>query len=232
MGTVLQELGHDEIILYFIHKVIRPEEKAKSEEERINFFIVRPATIPKKDIHFWNAEHDEYTSSYNLCKNQQTNFIPEWVIKQTLPKEVMEIANKESKYGEKEWYKNLSQKFGDLKKFIDNLESKVINTFKNDFPDILGVSRKGLSLGAEIKYEGFGKKSLPQIEDHYNACSKLKIPYYLVIPKNPFYTKLNKTLLKKVLEEKPEINLYTFAFNIKEGIPSLDSIKFEKYVRK
>ena len=169
MGTVLQELGHDEIILYFIHKVIRPKEKAKNEEEKIDFFIVRPATIPKKDIQFWNAEHDEYTSAYNLCKNQQTRFIPEWEIKQTLPKEVIEKANKESRYWECEWYKSLTERFGDLKGFIDRLESKVSGTFENDFPDILGVSRRGLCLGAEIKYEGFGRKSLPQIKNHCNV---------------------------------------------------------------
>lgn len=228
MGTVLQELGHDQIILFFIHKVLRPKEKNKDERERTEFFIVRPATGPKKDIHFWNPKHEEYTSAYNLSKHNREDFVPEWVIRQTLPKEIIQAANRRSGYSTSNWYQELSRKFGDIKGFVEDLESRIRGEFKEDFPDILGVSLNGLTLGAEVKYEGFSKKAFSQVENHYNACLGLKIPYYLVIPKRPFYTRFNKAFVQRVLKEKPELSLYTFAFTMGGSIPNLGSIKFEQ----
>jgi len=223
MGTVLQELNHDKILLYFVHKTLRPKEK-----EKTLFFIVNPANGPKKDIHFWNPKHDEYTSAFNLCQNNRENFIPEWSIRETLPQEIIQQANKSSKYWEGDWYKTLSKKLGDIKEFVENLESKINLNFNKNFPDIIGVSSKGdLELATEIKFEGFGKKALPQINNHYKGCSELEIPYYLVVPEKPFYGRFNKSFIKKILKEKPAINLYKFRYV--GAIPNLDAIKFEKF---
>lgn len=231
MGTLLQELGHDQIILYFIHKVLRPLEKSKSEEERTQFFIVSPATGPKKDIYFWNPEKDEYTCAYSLCNAGKEDFPPEWETRQTLPPEIIEQANKSSQYKSVEWYKKLSEKCGtDINEFIDGLESKISQAFNDDLPDLVGVSLRGLTSGAEIKFEGFGKKALPQIENHYNGCLKLGIPYHLVIPEKPSYSRFNKAFVKKLLEGKPKIKLYTFAYT--GPIPALEPIKFERFMKK
>lgn len=230
MGTESQELGHDQVILYFEDKVIKLKEKNKNEDGRARFLIVRPATGPKKDIHFWNPEHNEFTSGYNVSKNQKVSFIPEWQIRGFYPKKIIEPVNETSEYWKANWYISLSRKFRDLKTFVENLESKLSKPFNNDFPDILGISEKGLTFTAEIKYEGFGKKSLPQIKNHYKGIIEMEIPYYLVVPKTPFYSRLNKTFLKNLLKEpNRKIDIYTFAFNIEDGRPTLETIKFEKF---
>lgn len=113
-GTLLQEFGHDIVLLYFIDKVIKPRKKEK-------FLIVSAAEGPYIDIHFWNPKHDEFTSAYNEMNNKVSRgyYIPELQYRKRIDPETLEKIDKQYReiYTSRQWYKELSELLNqDLKK--------------------------------------------------------------------------------------------------------------------
>lgn len=217
MGTVLQEMGHDIVLLHFIDLVLKPKYKSA-------FYIITPAVGPKRDIHFWNPEHNEYTSAWNVAKG---NFIPEFYYRINLDREDIEKLDKASIYKSQDWYKSLSKKLGkDLKEFINKLCFDLENKLKSELPDIVGVDEnEKVILFAEIKFEGFGKKAREEVLSELKLANQLKIPYCLIIPKKPIYGReLSDGWIKQNLPK--EMKIFKFALSSKEIIPKQTTIKF------
>lgn len=217
MGTILQEMGHDIVLLHFIDLILKTKHKAF-------FFIITPAVGPKRDIHFWNPEHNEYTSAWNVAKG---NFIPEFYYRINLDREDIEKLDKASIYKNQDWYKSLSKKLGkDLKEFVNKICFDLENKLKSELPDIVGIDENGkVILFAEIKFEGFGKKAREEVLTELKLANQLKIPYYLVIPKKPIYGReLTDSWIRQNLPK--EMKIHKFALSSKEIIPKQTTIKF------
>lgn len=222
MGTLLQELGHDTVLLYFIDKVLKRGRKNL-------FYIVSPAEGPKIDIHFWNPEKNEYTSAYNVSRPE---YPPELNERKNYSKDVFNKMDKESHYLQQKWYKELSRQLNkDLKTFVleycNNIERAI-----SDLPDIMGFDRNGReTLWAEIKYEGFGTKARESVLKQFKLSQKIDIPFVLVIPKKPLYSReitinwINNNL-------PPEMKVYRFDVDPQIVLPKRTQIKFEGVARK
>lgn len=219
MGTVLQEMGHDIVLYHFIDLVLKKRHK-------VAFYIITPAVGPKRDIHYWNPSHNEYTSAWNTAK---ADYIPEFFYRMNLEKEDLERLDKSSKYREQTWYKRLSKKLNhDLKNFVQKLCFKLESQLKSELPDIVGIDENGkVILMAEIKFEGFGEKAKEEVLNEYQLAEQLHISYYLTFPKKPTYGRgLTNSWLKQHLPKKMKI--YRFILSSKSVIPKQTTIKFEE----
>ncbi|MEM7819304.1 MAG: hypothetical protein QXD48_00565 [Candidatus Aenigmatarchaeota archaeon] len=114
----------------------------------------------------------------------------------------------------------------DLKEFVNKICLGLENKLKSDLSDIIGIDENGrVILFAEIKFEGFGKKAREEVLNELKLANRLKIPYYLVIPKKPVYGReLSDGWIKRNLPE--EMKIYKFALSSKEIIPKQTTIKF------
>jgi hypothetical protein len=179
MGTLLQEFGHDIVLLHFIHRVL-------SVGFHNLFFIVSPATGPKLDIHFANSKRQEYTSAFGLARE---DYIPEFLLRTPIARHDMVRLYRQSKYRRMAWYTRLSAALGkDLKVTVEELWDSVINLCDGDAPDIIGVSRSAaVTVVAEVKFEGFGKGTLESTRAHLRLAQKLGVSYFLVLPRRSAY---------------------------------------------
>lgn len=226
MGSVAQEMGHDLTIMYFIDKVLKPRENKE------DFFIVHPAMNVKRDVYFWNIEHNEYTSAYSLCKTDD-KYIPHYRLRATYPQEIMELLEKESIYKNQKWYKRLGKFLReDPVNFIDekcSLIEKFIRNRTDKLPDFIGIGQNKdiISIG-EIKFEYFPKKALEEYLAYYESSKTLKVPFYLVFPEKGFYVRIPKNWLKKNLPQ--DIEFYEFySEGQRENLPEVpDKIKDKK----
>jgi len=217
MGTLLQELGHDIVLLCFIDFLL------KKRQAEI-FYIVNSATGPKTDIHFWNAKQQEYTSAYAISKK---DFIPEFTFRINLSKESIEKLNKESNYKNQKWYQRLSNEIGkDLKEFVNKIYHFMEDNLKVSLPDIIGITKKGeIALLAEIKFEGFGREAREEALQHLKLANRFEVPYYLVIPKKPVYGKeITDAWITHNLPES--IKIYKFTFTKPVIVPKHTDIQF------
>ena len=227
MGSIAQEMGHDLTIMYFIDKVL------KSREEKEDFFIIHPAMGPKRDIHYWNPEHDEYTSGWDTSGD--TRFIPDYLYRRNLSAKELEKLVEESQYFKEEWYKKLSQQIrGDLKDFIDKLCGNLENKLKEKFPtvdklpDFIGIKERKINSIGEVKFEYLPKKALEEFLGYYYLAEQENVPFYLIFPKKG-YTRTDLNWLSRNLPK--EIKFYTF-----EGaelqpiiVPNYRDIKFSRW---
>jgi hypothetical protein len=213
-GTLLQELGHDQVILYFIHKVLR--KKGSSEL----FFIVNPAIGPRIDIHLWNSQKNEFSSAFNTAMAHGGVFVPEYCQRMRLPRKIIQQMNRESRYWDEGWYKRLSFALGkDPKGLIDAVLASLERELGCPFPDIIGIKKPGkITTLAEVQFEGLGQEAMREIEEHCRASKKLGVPYCLVVPKEPVYGRADYRNI-------PE-NARLFQFSFTKPVPSLESIEF------
>ena len=217
MGTLLQELGHDIVLLLFIDKVLK---KRKKEV----FYIVNPATGPKVDIHFWNAKQREYISAYDISPK---NFIPEFELRINLDKEDIERIDRESTYKKTEWYQWLHNKLGsDIKDFVNEICQSLKQSLRGGLPDIIGITGgKSISLLAEIKFEGFGNAAKEEVSRHIGLADHFKVPYFLVIPKKPSYGKgITSSWITNNFPDP--VKIYEFAFTKPGVVPKRVEIQF------
>lgn len=184
MGSIAQEMGHDLTIMYFIDKVLKPK------EEKEDFFIIHSAIGPKRDIHYWNPEHDEYTSGKDTSRDK---FIPEWDFRRKLSEEEIKKLIAESVYWNEAWYKKLSEQLGrDLKEFADKLcayfETIIIQHFPevNKLPDFIGVKDGKITSIGEIKFEYLPNKALNEFLAYKTLAQQHKVSFYLVFPKKGY----------------------------------------------
>ena len=216
MGTLLQEFGHDIVLLYFIDKVLKPHHKNL-------FYMVSPATGPKLDIHFWNAAKNEYTSAFNVSQN---NFIPEFNIRYTLERKVIELINKQANFRNLDWYSNISKELGkDLLSFVNNYSKTIIKGI-DTLPDIIGFDGAGRdSVWVELKYEGLSKKAKDSVIKQFSMAQRRGVPFHLVIPKNPLY---GREITNSWIQENlpSEMRVYKFASISKAVVPKREDIEF------
>lgn len=219
MGTILQEMGHDAIIIAFINSILKKEYEAL-------LYIVTPAMGPKRDIYYFDIKRKEYISGWTTSKE---NYIPEFYYRTIIPKKEMDLLNKTSKYRKENWYKSLSKEIGqDLKNFLSKICIKIEKTLKSDLPDVLGFDKKGnLILFAEIKFEGFSQKTKEPTLKECRLAKKLGVSYYLVIPKKSVYSReITNAWLKRNLPS--DIKIYKFAIPTASVIPKQIEIQFIK----
>lgn len=217
MGTILQETGHDAVIVAFINSILK-------EKYKHAFYVITAAMGPKRDIYFFEPSQKRYLSAWYLSRE---NYIPEFCYRITIPKNEMKKIVKASGYQKEKWYKLLSKNIGkDLKNFLSPLCLKLEKFLKGDLPDIIGFNKKGnLILMAEIKFEGFSQKAKESVLKEYELAKKLKIPYFLIIPKNPVYTReITSTWLKNNLPQ--DMKIYKFDITQTAILPKQNEIKF------
>ncbi|MCK4297436.1 MAG: hypothetical protein KAW56_00340 [Candidatus Marinimicrobia bacterium] len=216
MGTLLQEFGHDTVLLHFIDRVLK---------KRVNelFYIVSPAIGPKIDIHFWNSEKNEYTSAYGMSRPE---YIPVLYERKNYSKEIFDRMNKESRYLGQRWYRELSRQLNrDLKEFVKEYCNNV-EKITGDLPDVMGFDKNGKeTLWAELKFEGFGKKARETVLRQFRLSKERGITFLLVIPKIPLYSReikdnwINNNFPK-------EITVYKFDNDIQTVLPKRSKIQF------
>jgi len=216
MGTLLQEFGHDIVLLYFIEIVLK-------EKIEAFFYLVNPATGPRIDIHFWNPDKNEYTSAYNFSGN---NYIPEFNLRHKLPEAVVKEIDRNSAYQNFEWYKKIGRSIDhDLKDFIKEFCTDIQQN-NTTMPDIIGFDHTGQEvIWAELKFEGLGSKAKKSVENQFHVAKNRNVPFCLVIPDNPIYSReITNSWLKGNLPDGMEI--YKFASNSQTVIPKRNEIKF------
>jgi hypothetical protein len=216
MGTILQEVGHDAVLVGFINK-----ELIKSGCE---FFIVTAALGPKHDIHYYDPEAEEYVSAYNISKE---NYIPAFEYRVTLPESDLERINLESQYKKQSWYKSLQSKIGsDPYESIALIIDEIKENLDGGVPDIIGFNESGhLILFAEVKFEGFSKNAMNDVLQEYEIAKSRDIPYFLVIPKKPIYSRrITDTWLKSNLPE--DMRVYKFSLPKNMVVPKQSNIGF------
>lgn len=229
MGSIAQEMGHDLTIMYFMEKVIKSNKEVKDRE---NFFIVHPAVNVKKDIHFWNQKHNEYTSAYSLCKTDD-KYIPRYLFRATYSSKTMEQLEKDSNYKNQLWYRMLKSSLKEEPtKFIDekcSLIEKVIGNKTDKLPDFIGIGQNKniISIG-EIKFEYFPKKAESEYLAYHELSKSLKIPFYLIFPEKGFYVRTPKGWIKRKLPS--DIEFYEFySEGQRKNLPEVpDEIKDEE----
>ncbi len=188
-GTLLQEFGHDAVILYFVHKVLR------TKEVKDAFYIVSPAVGPKIDIYFWNPNKDEFTSGINDISNTigGAYYIPEFQYRARFDSETMKKLDEETreKYTLRPWYRELSDLLNqDLKEFVKGTTKVVENEIVGDLPDIIGIDQDGnQTLFAEIKFEGFGEEAQKSVLKQFHYAYDKNLSFYLVLPKQRAYSR-------------------------------------------
>jgi len=221
MGTLLQELGHDIALLHFIDKVLKNRGKEF-------FFIVSSAWGPKIDIHFWNPEANEYTSAYGVSRLE---YPPEIYERKNYSKEVLTKMNKESRYSEQKWYRELSRELKrNLKEFVLEYCNNV-EKVTGDLPDVMGFDKNGKeTIWAELKFEGFGTKARESVLKQFRLSKEREIPFLLVIPKRPLYAReITDNWINNNLP--PEMKVYKFDTNIQIVLPKRSQIQFIEVVR-
>jgi len=222
MGTLLQELGHDIILLHFIDIILKRRNKKL-------FYIVSPAEGPKIDIHFWNPKKNEYTSAYNISRPE---YPPQLYERRNYSKDVFDRMDRESSYSKQKWYQELSQHLGiDLKEFVLEYCNKV-EKITGDLPDIIGFDKNAKeTLWAEIKYEGFGTKARKAVLKQFELSRKRGVPFLLVIPKKPLYSR--EITNEWINNNLPlEMKVYKFDIDTQVVLPKKSQIKFIEVVRK
>jgi len=216
MGTLLQQFGHDIVLLHFIDRVLKNRGKEL-------FYILSPAEGPKIDIHFWNAEENEYTSAYGVSR---PDYPPELYERKNYSKEVFDWMDKESHYSEQRWYQELSRQLKrDLKEFVLEYCNNV-EKVTGDLPDIMGFDKNGKeTLWAELKYEGFGTKARESVLKQFRLSKERGIPFLLVIPKRPLYA---REITDKWINDNlpPEMKVYKFDMDNQIVLPNKSQIQF------
>jgi len=218
MGTLLQELGHDVVLLHFIDRVLKKGRKDL-------FYIVSPATGPKIDIHFWNYKKDEYTSAFNISG---VRYIPEFSLRLKFGKDIVAKLNRESDYQTLGWYQKLSQRLNrDLKEFVIK-QSNFVEKNSGNLPDIIGVDKAGKeTIWAELKFEGFGKKARASVLRQFESAQKRDIPFYLVIPEKPLYGReITNSWIQRNLPS--EMKVYKFILKTEVITPKRSQVDFIK----
>lgn len=229
MGSIAQEMGHDLTIMYFIDNVL----KSKDKED---FFIIHSAIGPKRDIHYWNPEHNEYTSGWDSSGDKR--FIPDYLFRRRLSEEELKRLVEESQYQDEEWYRKLSQQLGEeLKNFTDricgNLEKIIQQVFPevDKLPDFIGIKEGNINLIGEIKFEYLPKRALNEFLAYQSIAEQYEIPFYLVFPKKG-YTRTDFNWLSKNLSEGVEFYPFQGAELKPIIVPNCRDIKFEKWLPK
>ena len=221
MGTLLQQFGHDTVLLYFIDRILK-------KRGRELFYIISPAEGPKIDIHFWNPEENEYTSAYGMSR---TDYIPELYERKNYSKEIFDRMNKESHYSDQRWYQELSRQLNrDLKEFV--LEyCNSIEKITCDLPDVMGFDKEGKeTIWTELKYEGFGTKARESVLKQFNLSKERGIPFLLVIPKRALYAReITNNWINDNLP--PEMKVYKFDVDTQIVLPKRSQIQFIEVVR-
>lgn len=221
MGTLLQEFGHDIVLLHFIDSVLKKRDKEL-------FYIVSSAVGPKVDIHFWNPEKNEYTSAYGLSR---TEYMPELYERKNYSKEIFDMMDKESHYLEQKWYQKLSRELNrDLKEFVLEYCNNV-EKVAGDLPDVMGFDKEGKkTIWAELKYEGFGTKARESVLKQFNLSKDRGIPFLLVIPKRALYAReITNNWINNNLP--PEMKVYKFDVDTQIVLPKRSQIQFIEVVR-
>ena len=227
MGSIAQEMGHDLTIMYFIDKILKPK------DEKEDFFIIHPAMGPKRDVHYWNPEHDEYTSGWDT--SGELKFIPDYLFKRNLSSEELQRLNEESQYSNEEWYKKLSQEINeDLKDFTDQLCNNLEDQIKEDFskvdklPDFIGIKDKKISCFGEVKFEYLPKKALEEFLAHAYLAEQAGVAFYLIFPKKG-YTRTDFNWFSKNLPKSAEFYPFEGAELKPLIIPNYRDIKFSRW---
>lgn len=208
MGTLLQELGHDIVLVNFVDKVL----KRKIDNM---LYLVCPAIGPKIDLHFLNNAKGEYVSAYNISPK---DYIPEFSFRVNFPREILERLDILSNYRSSDWYKMLS---GRLENDVKDLVAEILTSIGKenvDFPDAIGISgERRETVWVEVKFEGLGKKACETAIRQSSVAEKRGVPFVLVIPEKPAYGKRLTTA--NILKKAPEnLQLYTFS-TPHNGIP-------------
>lgn len=222
MGTLLQQFGHDIVLLHFIDRILMKRNKEL-------FYIVSPAEGPKIDIHFWNSEKDEYTSAYNISRPE---YPPELYERKNYSRDIFERMDKESRYSDQKWYKELSKRLNrNLKEFVLKYCNNV-EKITHDLPDIMGFDKNAKeTIWAEIKYEGFGTKAREAVLKQFELGKERRIPFLLVIPKKPLYSReITDNWINNNLPQ--EIIVYKFDVNPQIILPKRSQIEFIEAVRR
>jgi hypothetical protein len=215
-GTLLQQFGHDAVLLHFTHQVLR----ADSTEE---FFIVSPAMGPRIDI--WYRTPHEFTSAYDATR---PNYIPEFELRINIDTEALAALDKRTRYRTRRWYRLLSSKIGtDLKDLVavlcDNIEAET-----GDLPDLIGINQHGdQTRWIELKFEGFGRKSQASVLKQYKAATENGVLFYLVVPRQPLYSrKISDSWLKSKMPD--DAIIYVFELLAPIVTPQSEQIRFER----
>jgi hypothetical protein len=218
MGTLLQEFGHDIVLLHFIDKVLK-------REGGVLFYIVSPATGPRIDIYFRNEEKNEFTSAYNTG---MPDYIPGFAFRTRIEREVLERLEEGAHYRRMNWYRMLSKYLQkDLKKFVECVVSKAKIKVVS-LPDLIAISDSGKQIyWVEIKFEGFGRGAQNQVRTQCEAAKQNNMPFYLVLPKRPLYGReLTVSWIKKHLPG--DMIVYRFLTDTLVITPTGHQIQFEK----
>jgi hypothetical protein len=219
MGTILQELGHDIVLMHFINGVL--------EQKRNDlFYIVSPATGPKIDIHYWDSKRREFTSAFNVSGNQ---FVPQFALRMDLGSDAIQRLTKESRYESLDWYQQISKKLGrDLKDFVlescDSIQEQSIEQ-----PDIIGVDTAGQeTVWAEIKVEGIGRHARQTVSAQSLMAHEKGTPFYLVLPRKPVYgSEVSGSWIQNNLPANTTV--YTYSTNGAMIIPKRNEIQFSEF---
>lgn len=216
MGTLLQEFGHDVVLLYFIEKVL------KGLHDEL-FFIVSPANRPRIDIHFWNPDKNEYTSACNLSGS---NYIPEFDLMYDPGLEILERLDMIAGSSNQTWYKELSVRIGkDIRDFVREIWERA-NAGVGLVPDIIGVDEEGKqTVWAEVKFEGFSQQARNSVITQYEQAKKHNVPFLVVIPRKPTYAR--ELTDGWLLQNLPSaMTIFKFHCESQNVVPRRDDIKF------
>ncbi len=212
-------MGHDAVIFAFIEKVL-------SKKYPDAFYAVTAAIGPKLDIFFYDENSKTYIAA-SSCSNG--HYIPEFSYRVKISKEDMNAINSVEDYQKQDWYKNLSAGLKtDLKEFLSKRVRKLEKRMRGDLPDIVGFSNDGkLLLFAEVKFEGFSTGAKEAVIKESKIASKLSIPYFLVLPKNPVYARgMSKAWIGRNVPKK--VKSYYFVIPKEIVIPKQEDINFKK----
>jgi hypothetical protein len=106
--------------------------------------------------------------------------------------------SRKTKEAEKEgWYKLLHTRLGkDPNELIDNVYA-VLQSIEADLPDVIGVMNDGkISLFAEHKLWLSNEALDSQIKPLLEESAKRDIPFYLILPEEPLYSRKGYALKK------------------------------------
>jgi len=216
MGTLLQELGHDIVLINFIDKVLKGNVDSF-------LYLVCPAIGPRVDLHFSDNSRGEYVSAYNTSP---ADYIPEFNFRLNLPRDILDQLDSTSGYRNSDWYETLSMRLGrDLKGLVTEILGSVEEE-DVDFPDAIGIDSKGREIiWVEVKFEGLGKKAYEAVSGQSSVAKKRGVPFVLLIPEKPVYGKASNTpnSLKKT---NRNMQLYTFSTQPSGVPPKRDEIVF------
>ncbi len=220
MGTLSQEIGHDVVIVDFLNKIL------SQKESEVLFCVVTPAIGPKRDIYFRDFATKEWVSAYAVAGD---DFIPEFVYRMKIEKDVFDKIDKHFSYQDQYWYKYLSGEIGkDLREYLSSVCVEIEEKLQSELPDIIGFDKKGkIRFFSEIKFEGLSQNALESVIKESKAALLYNAKYYLVIPSKPVYSRsLSDEWIKRNVSFM-NIEIYKFIVDKSVITPQQDQITFE-----